>query len=97
MYVNWETIITAGKIIGAVGVIVSAVVALYKTVESIKLQKKDICSIKEEQTLLCYGTLACLKGLKELGCNGPVTHALDKLEKHLNEEAHDQHNNAHGA
>lgn len=91
MYINWETIITAGKIIGAVGVIISAVVALYKTVESIKLQKKDICSIKEEQTLLCYGILACLKGLKEQGCNGPVTHALDKLEKHLNEEAHDQH------
>lgn len=97
MYINWETIITAGKIIGALGAIISAVVALYKTVESIKLQKKDICSIKEEQTLLCYGILACLKGLKEQGCNGPVTHALDKLEKHLNEEAHDQHNNAHGA
>lgn len=91
MYINWETIITVGKVIGALGVIVSAVVALYKTVESIKLQKKDICSIKEEQTLLCYGILACLKGLKEQGCNGPVTHALDKLEKHLNEEAHDQH------
>lgn len=91
MYINWETIITVGKVIGALGVIVSAVVALYKTVESIKLQKKDIGSIKEEQTLLCYGILACLKGLKEQGCNGPVTHALDKLEKHLNEEAHDQH------
>ena len=91
MYSNWETIITVGKVIGALGVIVSAVVALYKTVEGIRLQKKDICSIKEEQTLLCYGILACLKGLKEQGCNGPVTHALDKLEKHLNEEAHDQH------
>lgn len=91
MYINWETIITVGKIIGALGVIISSVVALYKTVESIKLQKKDICSIKEEQTLLCYGILACLKGLKEQGCNGPVTHALNKLEKHLNEEAHDQH------
>ena len=97
MYINWETIITAGKIIGAVGVIVSAVVALYKTVESIKLQKKDICSIKEEQTLLCYGILACLKGLKEQGCNGPVSEALDKLEKHLNKAAHHQEEQKKGA
>jgi len=45
---------------------------------------------KEEQTLICYGILCCLKGLKEQGCNGPVTEALDKLEKHLNKAAHDQ-------
>ena len=46
MYINWETIITVGKVIGALGVIISSVVALYKTVESIKLQKQDIRSIK---------------------------------------------------
>ena len=49
---------------------------------------KDIASIKTEQTLLTYGILACLKGLKEQGCNGPVTEAINKIEKHLNEEAH---------
>ena len=38
----------------------------------------------------CYGILACLRGLKEQGCDGPVTEALDKLEKHLNMAAHDQ-------
>ena len=91
MYINWETIITVGKIIGALGVIISSVVALYKTVESIKLQKQDICSIKEEQTLLCYGLKGALQGLIEQGCNGPCKDALDKLEKHLNKEAHDQH------
>jgi hypothetical protein len=31
---------------------------------------------------------ACLSGLKEQGCNGPVTQALDALEKHLNKQAH---------
>lgn len=46
--------------------------------------------MKEEQCLLTYGTLACLKGLKELGCNGAVTEAIDKMEKHLNKAAHDQ-------
>ncbi len=91
MYVNWETIITAGKIIGSFGVIISAAVALYKTVESIKLQKQDIRSIKEEQRLLCYGLKGALQGLIEQGCNGPCKDALDKLEKHLNKEAHDQH------
>ena len=30
--------------------------------------------IRREQTLICYGLLACLQGLKEQGCNGPVTH-----------------------
>lgn len=40
--------------------------------------------------LLTYGILACLKGLKEQGCNGPVTEAIDKIEKHVNKQAHDQ-------
>ena len=31
---------------------------------------------------------ACLKGLKEQGCNGPVTEAINKIEKHLNLQAH---------
>ena len=50
---------------------------------SIQTQK-----IKEEQTILTYGILACLKGLHEIGCNGPVTEAIHKFEQHLNENAH---------
>ena len=38
--------------------------------------------------MLVYGVLACLKGLSEQGCNGPVTEAIGKFEKHLNEKAH---------
>ena len=34
--------------------------------------------------------MACLRGLKEQGCDGPVTAALDKLEKHLNQAAHEE-------
>lgn len=45
--------------------------------------------INTEQTLLTYGVLACLKGLKEQGCDGPVTTAIDKIEKHLNQKAHE--------
>ncbi len=46
--------------------------------------------MKAEQCLLTYGILACLKGLKEQGCNGPVTEAIGKIEKHINKQAHDQ-------
>ena len=48
----------------------------------------DMDSMKQEQTLIVYGLLACLKGLKEQGCNGPVTEAINKIEKHLNQKAH---------
>lgn len=53
-----------------------------------KEENEQIAAIKNEQTLLTYGILACLKGLKEQGCNGPVTEAINKIEKHLNENAH---------
>ena len=49
---------------------------------------RNLNSINEEQTLLTYGVLACLKGQQEQGCNGPVTEAVNKIEKHLNEKAH---------
>lgn len=49
----------------------------------------DMHGINAEQTLLTYGVLACLKGLKEQGCNGPVTEAINKIEKYLNQKAHE--------
>lgn len=54
-----------------------------------KDENTQIAAIKQEQTLLTYGILACLKGLKEQGCNGPVTEAINKIEKHLNQKAHE--------
>ena len=53
-----------------------------------KSEAADIADIKNEQLILTYGILACLKGLKEQGCNGPVTEAINKIEKHLNQKAH---------
>ena len=53
-----------------------------------KHHNEDIAEIKDELQLLTYGVLACLKGLKEQGCNGPVTEAINKIDKHLNERAH---------
>ncbi|MBP5209317.1 MAG: branched-chain amino acid ABC transporter permease [Clostridia bacterium] len=51
-------------------------------------QDSDIESIKEEQSILTKGVLACLKGLKEQCCDGPVTDAINQIEAHLNEQAH---------
>ena len=49
-----------------------------------------IRSMQEEQTLQCYCILACLKGLAEQGCNGPVHDGIDRMEKYLNKKAHNQ-------
>lgn len=59
-------------------------------IKSLKqMEARDIADMKNEQQLLTYGILACLKGLKEQGCNGPVTEAINKIEKHLNQRAHE--------
>ena len=88
MYVHIETINSIAKLIGSIGVIAGVCIALYKFVERDKRQSKLIEGIQSEQTLLCYGIRACLQGLVEQGCDGPVHDALDKLDKHLNKKAH---------
>lgn len=63
---------------------------LQKTHEDIReTHEEDIRKINEEQCLITYGLLACLKGLQEQGCNGPVSDGINKIEKHLNKQAHD--------
>ena len=88
MYIDIETINAIAKLIGSVGIIAGVFIAIYKFVERDKKQGELIKGIQEEQTLLCYGIKACLQGLVEQGCDGPVHDALDKLDKHLNQKAH---------
>lgn len=97
---TWQTIITAFAVISA---LVGITVFFAKGVRWVDRQKQqdgdikalrathnaDMDSMKQEQTLIVYGLLACLKGLKEQGCNGPVTEAINKIEKHLNQKAHE--------
>lgn len=83
-----QIIITIASIITALGVIFGMIFAAYRWYLKQEKQDKDIKSIKEEQTLLTYGVLACLKGLKEQGCDGPVTTAINQIEKHINKQAH---------
>ena len=62
----------------------------HKVIDRQKEQDRDLAASREERTLLTFGVLACLKGLKEQGCNGPVTEAIGKIEGHINRAAHNQ-------
>ena len=88
MYIDADTIIKAASLLGAIGALVAAIVSVYKVIESNKKQSEFINAIQEEQTLICYGLRGALQGLVEQGCNGPCKDALDKLNKHLNKNAH---------
>ncbi len=84
-----ETINDWAKLAGSLIFFGGLIIAVYKFCARSKAQAAEMTQMKKEQTLIVYGVLCCLKGLKEQGCNGPVTKALDKMEKYLNEAAHD--------
>ena len=88
MYVDAQVVIGAAALLAAVTAILGGLFAVYRWYQRQEKQDEDIKAMKEEICLLTYGVLACLKGLKEQGCNGPVTEAVDKIEKHMNQEAH---------
>ena len=83
-----ENITAVAGVITALGVIFGLIFAVYKWFLKQEKQDTDIKAIKEEQFLLTQGVLACLKGLKEQGCDGPVTTAIKQLETHINKQAH---------
>lgn len=123
MYVDAQTIITAGAVLTALVGFVTLGWKLFKWINHQKEQDQEITDIKvqhtkdiadlktqhakdiadvkamhhrdtegiqEEQTVVVYGLLACLKGLAAQGCNGPVSEAIDRIEKHINKKAHGQ-------
>lgn len=96
---TWQGVITAAAFVGAVVALVTYFSKVVRWVDKQAKQDEDIKklskhhdddmeSIKEEQELLMYGVLACLKGLSEQGCDGPVTEAIIRFEKYLNQKAH---------
>ena len=89
MYIDLDTIKEAASAITSIGVIIGVVVAVFKVFQINKKQSEFIKAIEDEQTLLCYGLRGALQGLIEQGCNGPCKDALSKLEKHLNQKAHE--------
>lgn len=86
--VNSNTLISLATLIAAIGSILGVVRWGVKYVDHDKEQDKELKAIRKEQTVICYGVMSCLKGLREQGCDGPVDEALKRLEKHLNEAAH---------
>ena len=85
-----DTLITLASLLAALTSLGGVIVWWIKFIERDKRQDQELKAIRKEQTLICYGLLACLKGLKEQGCNGPVTEAMNKIEKYLNQAAHDE-------
>lgn len=96
-----QTVITAASVVTALFLLVGKFAGGVRwfdkqdkqtaDIEALKARHDtDIKAIMQEQTLLTYGILACLKGLREQGCNGPVSEAIDKIDKYLNQKAHDQ-------
>lgn len=97
--VTWQGIVTAAAVVGAVIALAKYFSTVVRWVDKQTEQdseikglrqhhEEDMQAIREEQTLLMYGVLACLKGLKEQGCNGTVTETIDRIEKYLNQKAH---------
>lgn len=87
-HISVQGIITAASLTAAIIALAGYVFRARDWVKKQNGQDAEIKAVKEEQQLLTYGILACLKGLKEQGCNGPVTEAINKIDKHLNEKAH---------
>ena len=97
--ITWQSIITVAAVIAAATAIAAAIAGLVRWVDKHKHRDKeietlrnthinDMAAVKKELALIIEGQLACLKGLQEQGCNGPVTAAVNKIETHLNERAH---------
>ena len=90
--INADRLIALAELVTALGVIGGVVLWCIKFVQRSKRQHEELKAIRKEQTLICYGLLACLQGLKDQGCNGPVTEAMNRIEEHLNQAAHDEEN-----
>ena len=85
---SWQMLLTATAIIGAFVAIINYIKKIFGWFDRQEKQDKEIKDIKKEQEILTKGILACLKGLKEQGCNGAVTTTISEIETYLNNKAH---------
>lgn len=85
---SWQMLLTATAIIGAFVAIINYIKKIFGWFDRQEKQDKEIKDIKKEQEILTKGILACLKGLKEQGCNGSVTTTISEIETYLNDKAH---------
>ena len=90
MTITPQTIITAASLIGAAGAIFGVIFAVYRWYLRQNKDTEEINRLKKENSLICYALSACLDGLIQLGANHTVPKAKEKLDKYLNQSAHDQ-------
>lgn len=88
MYIDTGVILNTAAIMTALGTVAGGAAAVYRFYLRQKKQDGELSAIRAELQILCFGIRDCLSGLKEQGCNGPVTQALTALDKHLNKQAH---------
>lgn len=100
MYINWQTLIAIGGGASALGLLLGIILKIHKwylkqdeQTTQIKALKKhheeDVHRLKEENCLICFALSACLDGLQQLGANHTVPDAKGKLDKYLNQQAHE--------
>lgn len=92
-----QDIITAGAVVSAVLLLIGCAVKLFRWVnhqaeqdERMDRIEKAAGAARKELTLIVYALSACLDGLGQLGANHTVPIAKDKLDKHINKQAHGQ-------
>lgn len=89
MTIEITTIKTIAEVIALVVLFYAYFSKVTRFIDKQKQLEGELKSIKSEQAILTYGVLACLKGLQEQGCDGPVTDAIARIEKYLNQAAHE--------
>ena len=88
MSFEWQTILTVSSLIAALIALYGYFAKVVRFMDKQKKQDTEIEAIKKELSILTVGVLACLKGQKEMGCDGPVTEAISVIEQHLIEQSH---------
>lgn len=99
MILTWQTVVLAGSVLASISGFSALAWRFFSWVSRQKQLEEEIRALKqegerreesvnEEQTLIVYGLLACLKGLQELDCDGPVSEAILRFDEHLNRKAH---------
>ena len=89
MELTWQSIITAGGVLSALLLLLTTYNRVYRWTLRQKEQDEELKAIRKENTLLTYGVLACLKGMAEQGCNGPVRPTTSEPpEKQREERTH---------
>ena len=98
-----QGIITAASVITALGLLLGKVFKARDWVirqdkkdesnakkidELAKHHDEDMKVVNQELRLVVKGTLACLQGLQQQGCNGPVSLSIEEIGSYLNDKAH---------